>query len=177
MCRMVAGSGWGEHDPRQPLGRPRDCRTEKGRNKDRALRRGLVTEVKYWLRGQRPTEEQLPSASPRGKPGSAAPEAGQFIPDMLLPQDFKPRQQPATPHSLRPAPATGGVRRLIGRGTRCCVLIGYTSPVLFRACSGLHFVSIGSRRLVQDGVVIRDSLVGCLIRASFLPGEGRKLGG
>lgn len=48
------------------------------------------------------------------------------IPDMLLPQDFKPGQQPATPHSLRPAPATGGVRRLIGRGTRCCVLIGYT---------------------------------------------------
>lgn len=80
MCRMVAGSGWGEHDPRQPLGRPRDCRTEKGRNKDRALRRGLVTEVKYWLRGQRPTEEQLPSASPRGKPGSAAPEAGQLFP-------------------------------------------------------------------------------------------------
>lgn len=114
---------------------------------------------------------------PAGEARRRGSRSRAVIPDMLLPQDFKPRQEPATPHSLRPAPATGGVRRLIGRGTRCCVLIGYTSPVLFRACSGLHFVSIGSRRLVQDGVVIRDSLVGCLIRASFLPGEGRRLGG
>lgn len=54
----------------------------------------------------RPTEEQLPSAS-AGKARRRGSGSRAVTPDMLLPQDFKPRQQPLRT-APRPAPATGG---------------------------------------------------------------------
>lgn len=114
---------------------------------------------------------------PTGKPGSRAPEAGQLFPTCSSHRiSNRDNSQPLrTPSGLPQQQAASGVSLAAARAAVSS--LATQSPVLFRACSGLHFVGIGSRRLVQDGVVICDSFVGCLIRASFLPGEGRRLGG
>lgn len=175
-AECLPGSGWGDHDPWQLLGRPSDCRTERGRNKHRALRRGLVKEVKHRLGVHRGQQKSSCPRQPAGEDPQRGSRSWAVIPDMLLPQDFKPRQQPSLTSSGPPQQqAAAGISLAAARAAASS--LAAQSPILFRACSSLHFVGKGSRRLVQEEVVIWDSLVGCLVRASFLPGEGRRLGG
>lgn len=68
------------------------------RNKATAAGQGLVTEAAE--QPGRP-ESSWPAASPRGSP-AAQPGRWAVIPDMLLPQDFKPPQQPPRTRSGQP---------------------------------------------------------------------------
>lgn len=69
-------------------------------------------------------------------------------PDMLLPQDFKPRQQP--PHTSSGLPQQQAAAGASLAAARAAVSsLAALSPALFRAHSGLHFVGKGRRRLVQ----------------------------
>lgn len=75
------------------------------------------------LRGRRlrPGEASGPGLTSGGRRGPAV------TPDMLLPEDFKPSQQPPRPRP-RPAPATGGGPLLIGRAPRRRAPIGRGAP-------------------------------------------------
>lgn len=108
---------------------------QRTRNKARAVGQGLVTEAAQQL--GRP-ESNWPAASPREEPRSAARPPGSYS-RHAPPAGFQTTTT-SSPHSLRPAPATGGGRRLIGRDAAAAPSLAAGSPALFRARRGLHFV-------------------------------------
>lgn len=71
---------------------------QRTRNKARAAGQGLVTEAAQQL--GRP-ESNWPAASPRESPAAQLGRQA-VIPDMLLPQDFKPPQHPPRTRSGLP---------------------------------------------------------------------------
>lgn len=89
-------------------------------------------------RAARPPGEQLARRQPAGEPRSAARPPGSYS-RHAPPAGFQTTTT-ASPHSLRPAPATGGGRRLIGRDAAAAPSLAAGSPALFRARRGLHFV-------------------------------------